>query len=200
MVIPRWLRRLFRSPYDGLRNFRVVEPGVLYRCGQPRPAELASLIREHGLRTVISLRGRRDEGDPDDWIEAQAEVCRGSGVSLVHIPFNHKNPPTAQQLGQFLEIVRDPSRVPALVHCRAGQQRTGLFVALFRVHAQGMAVEEALREMDALGFNSRHRRHQRLLRAYRELASEPPPHGAQPPSAVTQPPDPAAQPPSTVAH
>jgi len=171
MNVPRFLRRLFRRPYDGLRHFGVVEPGVLYRCGQPTPGELRELIDRHGLRTVVSLRGARRDDDPDEWERAERAACAASGVEFVTIPCNHKNPPTAAQVGQFLDLTRDPRRRPVLVHCRLGQQRTMLFCGLFRVHVQGIAPEEALREMDAAGFNSGHRRHQRLLHAFREMSA-----------------------------
>ncbi|TWT46033.1 hypothetical protein RAS1_24740 [Phycisphaerae bacterium RAS1] len=179
MNVPRFIRRLFRQPYDGLRHFGVVEEGVLYRCGQPRPAELAGLIQQHKLRTVVSLRGARDDEDPDAWEEEERAVCREQGAAFVTIPFNHKNPPTPEQVLQFLELARGERTRPVLVHCRLGQQRTTMFCALHRVHNQGVAPAEAETEMDTLGFNIRHRRHQRLLEAYRALAGTPSLHAAE---------------------
>lgn len=170
MNVPRFLRRLFRAPYDGLRHYGVVTEGVLYRCGQPLPEELARLIDRLGLRTVVSVRGAREAGDPDAWEEAERAVCESKGVALVTIPCNHKNPPTAAQVGAFLALCRDPARRPVLVHCRLGQQRTLLFCGLYRVHVEGVAPAAAEREMDALGFGVGKRRHARLLAAFRRLA------------------------------
>lgn len=172
MNVPRFIRRIFRRPYDGLRHFGVVTPGKLYRCGQPRPAELAQLIAEHGLKTVIALRGKRGAADPDEWERDERAVCEQAGVEFVTLPCNHRNPPTAEQVARFLALMGDAGRVPALVHCRIGQQRTGMFCALFRVRIEGVAPDAALREMDALGFNIRHRRHQQLLAAYERFAGE----------------------------
>jgi tyrosine-protein phosphatase SIW14 len=168
--VPRFIRRWFRAPYDGLRHYGVVEEGVLYRSGQPTPEQLGTLIERHRLKTVIALRGSRDPQDPDAWEQVERQVCRERNVDFVTLPCNHKNPPTAQQLRRFLDLMRDRSRHPALIHCRIGQQRTGMFCALYRVHIQGMDADEALQEMNALGFNVRRRRHQRLLQAYREFA------------------------------
>lgn len=172
MNVPRFIRRLFRRPYDGLRHFGVVEPGVLYRSGQPTAGDLEKLIREYGLRTVVSLRGSRDDADPDAWEAEERMVCEDAGVEFVTIPCNHKNPPTREQVAKFLAITRDVNRRPVLVHCRLGQQRTMLFVGLFRVHCQGVATDQVLAEMDERGFNSRHRRHQKLLTAFRSFASD----------------------------
>ena len=171
MNVPRIFRRLFRLPYDGLRHFGVVTDGILYRCGQQEPAQLAEHIDKHGLKTVVSLRGSRDAGDPDAWEAQERAVCDAKGVAFVTIPCNHKNPPTRAQIQQFLEITRDPGRRPALVHCRLGQQRTLLFCALYRVNVEGMNTAAAEREMDELGFNVRHYRHQRLLKSFREFAA-----------------------------
>lgn len=170
MNVPRFVRRFFRKPYDGLRHFGVVDEGVLYRCGQPLPSELRELIERHQLRSVVSLRGARAAEDPDAWEDEERRVCESAGVEFITIPCNHKNPPNAEQIQRFIDLTRNPQRRPVLVHCRLGQQRTLLFCALYRVHVQEMDPQAALREMDALGFNIRHRRHQRLLQAFRESA------------------------------
>ncbi len=170
MNVPRFIRRLFRAPYDGLRHFGVVTEGVLYRSGQPTPEQLAELIGRYGIRTVVALRGSRDPDDPDAWEQQERQTCAAHGVDFITLPCNHKNPPTEQQVRQFLELMRQRQRHPVLIHCRIGQQRTGMYCALYRVHLEGVDPEDALREMDELGFNIRHRRHQRLLAAYRQFA------------------------------
>ncbi len=173
MNVPRFIRRLFREPFDGLRHFGVVAEGKLYRCGQPTPEELRQLIREHGLKTVVSLRGSRDADDPDAWESREKSVCDELGASFVTIPCNHKNPPTREQAEQFLRLCTSPQTRPVLVHCRLGQQRTLLFCALYRVHVDRVPPEVAEREMDELGFRASHRRHQRLLTSFREIARLP---------------------------
>jgi hypothetical protein len=45
----------------GFRNFRTVEPGVLYRSGQMTPAGFARVAREYEIGTVISLRETKDD-------------------------------------------------------------------------------------------------------------------------------------------
>jgi len=170
MNVPRFLRRLFRVPYDGLRHYGVVAEGALYRCGQPTPEELKGLIERLGLKTVVSFRGTRSSDDPDGWEQAERNVCQAHGVEFVTIPCNHKNPPSAEQAGQFLRLCRDGQRRPVLVHCRLGQQRTLLFCALYRVHVDGLAPDVAEEEMDRLGFGAHKRRHKKLLECFRALA------------------------------
>jgi protein tyrosine/serine phosphatase len=170
--VPRFIRRLFRRPYDGLQHYGLVAEGSLYRCGQPTPQQLADLIERLSLRTVVSLRGLRHEDDPDAWEQAERDVCAARGAAFLSIPCNHKNPPTAAQARQFIDLFRTPDRQPVLVHCRLGQQRTLLFCALYRVHVQRAAPADAERELDTLGFGVRRRRHRKLLEAFRALAHD----------------------------
>lgn len=186
MNFPRVIRRLFRTPYDGLQHFGVVAEGVLYRCGQPTPEELADLIERLSLRTVISLRGTREDDDPDAWEQAERDICAQRNVEFVTIPCNHKNPPTQDQAETFLGLCHDTRRHPILVHCRLGKQRTLLFCALYRVHVQGFDPDIAESEMDDLGFGLRKRRHRRLLEVYRQLARTPLPSLTQSTDAPAQ--------------
>ena len=66
-----------RTSYS--RNFRVVEDGVLYRSGQLSPAGLDRVIRERGIRTVVSLRA---PGRSDSWEES---FCAVRNVKHVRI-------------------------------------------------------------------------------------------------------------------
>jgi protein tyrosine/serine phosphatase len=168
--VPRFIRRWFRAPYDGLRHYGVVHAGVLYRSGQPRPADLETVILRDKLKTVIALRGSRNPDDPDSWEQEEREVCRRHGVNFVTLPCNHKNPPTPEQIQTYINVLRDSQNHPVLVHCRIGQQRTGMFCALYRVHFQGVDPEAALREMDDLGFGVRKGRHRQLLEAFRRYS------------------------------
>jgi protein tyrosine/serine phosphatase len=170
--VPRFLRRLFHTPYDGLQHFGVVTEGRLYRCGQPRPEELTELIQRYGLRTVVVLRGVRADDDPDAWERDERAVCAAHDVLFVAIPCNHKNPPTRAQADEFLSLFRTAERTPVLVHCRLGQQRTLLFAGLYRVALEGWDAARAEAEMEALGFCGGKRRHWRLRDAFRALAAE----------------------------
>ncbi len=43
------------------RNWGVVEPGRLYRSNHPLPWQLAQAKRRYGLRSVVNLRGHRQD-------------------------------------------------------------------------------------------------------------------------------------------
>ena len=61
-----------------LGNFHAVLPGRVYRCAQPSPAELEALIKSHGIRTVINLRGSCPNFD---WYRNQCRVANRFDVA-----------------------------------------------------------------------------------------------------------------------
>src|ERR1700761_7425447 len=67
-----------------LRNFRIVEEGVLYRSGQLTPAGFERVLREYGIKTVITLRTSRvlDVPYPDLW---EKEICESRNLKHVRI-------------------------------------------------------------------------------------------------------------------
>jgi tyrosine-protein phosphatase SIW14 len=163
---------LRRDRFDHLRHLGTVTAGVLYRCGQPDSEDLAEVHARHRLRTIVSLRAGIDNPKRNAWAEPERRFCRDHGIRFVSLPSNHKNPPTQEQLQRFVDIVSDQSQRPVLVHCKRGQQRTGLFCAAYRMACEGWSAEEALAEMDALGFGLNHRRHQLLKSAIERFAED----------------------------
>ena len=50
------------------------------------------------------------------------------------------------------KIVTNPKRIPVLVHCQHGADRTGIICALYRIIIQGWTKEDAIKEMNQGGF------------------------------------------------
>jgi protein tyrosine/serine phosphatase len=138
-----------------VRDFGVVQDGVLYRCGQPEPDEFQRLLDRYHIRTVVSFR----EIDADEaWFMAEQDWCRKRGVRLVEAPIGNDDPITG--LKAFLAVATDPASQPVLVHCEHGRIRTGLAVAAYRIAVQHWSYGDALAEarkfrFDPLGKHSR---------------------------------------------
>ncbi len=58
-----------------------------------------------------------------------------------------------QQIDAILTVLADPDKEPIYVHCKHGQDRTGLVIGLERVFAEGWSVADAHEEMVKLGFH-----------------------------------------------
>ena len=130
--------RYFGEP----RRFAVVEPGVLYRSGQPYVAEIDHLIDSIGLKTIVIARDGVSHRVPDEIAHAKER-----GVNVVHIPIVSRQTIPDEQAAAFFKCIDDPSHYPILVHCSAGRHRTGYLCALYRIERQGWSVERAVEEM-----------------------------------------------------
>lgn len=141
-----------------IRNLRVVEEGVLYRSGQLSPEGLEQIVRERRIKTVISLRAAREDGDPhpDAWEET---FCEARGLKHVRIiprvwgPDKRGDVPAEDAVREFLDVMDHPENYPVLVHCFAGVHRTGAMCAIFRMEFHKWPAERAINEMQICGFD-----------------------------------------------
>ena len=138
------------------RNFRVVEPGVLYRSGQMSASGLASTVEQYGIKTVISLRELRDDGKPSPDSD-EVTFCHEHGVRHVilspakWVGINGSPAPVEPNVAAFLKILDDPASKPVLVHCFAGIHRTGGYVSLYRMEYDRWSASDAIDEMKSMG-------------------------------------------------
>jgi len=138
------------------RNFRVVEPGKLYRSGQMPPRAFTRVVREHGIQTVISFRDTKDgSGVHEDQYEK--DYCDANGMTFRRLPFADWTringvAPADENMTEFLKILdADETKYPVLVHCFAGIHRTGAHIAVYRMEYQGWTSAEAIEEMRSMG-------------------------------------------------
>lgn len=125
-------------------NFGVAVPGRIFRSGQPRPAQLEKLIRENGIKTVLSLR---EPEAPPDLIFAEEEACSHGGARQVRLMMPGDGRGTYEQYDEALALLSEPTNLPALVHCARGSYRTGAVIASYRVRVQGWSEDDALKEL-----------------------------------------------------
>ncbi len=141
-----------------LRNFHVVEEGVLYRSGQLTPEAFNQVVKERNIRTVVTLRTTRVVGrlPPDTWEE---DYCAAHGLKHVRIVprvwgADEKGEiPAEQAVQEFLHVVDDKANYPILVHCFAGIHRTGTMCAIFRMEHHHWPADRAINEMQLDGFD-----------------------------------------------
>ncbi len=119
----------------------------LFRGAQPRDPGLLEL-KKLGITTIVNLR---EEDQPRiSWEEKRAESL---GIRFVHIAVNEWSPPTNEQVAQFLSIFRDNPQEKVFVHCHFGEDRTGVFIASYRMAMEKLPPDQALKEMHNFGFN-----------------------------------------------
>lgn len=119
----------------------------LFRGAQPRQDGIEQL-KNLGVTTIVDLRAE----DPAraTWERQQAESV---GIRFVSIPLSGWNPPSNEQVAQFLALFRNNPKEKVYVHCRYGEDRTGVFVAAYRMAMDGWLPQQAMNEMYYFGFN-----------------------------------------------
>lgn len=150
---------------DKLKIRGVPNPGkindYLYRGAQPNEQGLEEL-KKLGITTIVDLRAE-DRGK-SEWEKRETERL---GMHFVHIPIAGFAAPTNEEVVQFLTLLRSntpqtggesvttyngqPQKI--FVHCLLGEDRTGVFIATYRMSVQKWPVAQALREMYSFGFN-----------------------------------------------
>ena len=130
----------------GLPNFAEVTPG-LYRGGQPGADGLKAL-KKMGVSIVIDMRGGHSEHEK----KAVEEL----GMEYVSIPW-HCPFPSDEPFVKFLKVIEDNPGKKIFVHCRLGDDRTGMAIASYRMAEEGWSAEEAMKEMELFGFGGIHR-------------------------------------------
>jgi tyrosine-protein phosphatase SIW14 len=119
----------------------------LYRGAQPKETGLSEL-KLLGITTIVDLRG--EDHDKIAWERKRAESL---GMRFVHIPVSGWSPPSDEQVAEFLTLFRGEPGQKVFVHCRFGDDRTGVFVATYRIALEKWSAEEAMKEMYFFGFN-----------------------------------------------
>jgi tyrosine-protein phosphatase SIW14 len=120
----------------GVPNAGQVTPR-LYRGAQPT-AQGFEALAGLGINIVVDLRGSRED---------ERERVAKLGMQYVAIPW-HCPFPKDDAFAQFLTLLRQNPGKKVFVHCRLGDDRTGMMVAAFRIAEQGWTAQEAMNEME----------------------------------------------------
>jgi protein tyrosine/serine phosphatase len=132
---------------SGISNMGKVS-GSLFRGAQPHLSSLDEL-KKLGITTIVDLRSASDQLRDDE--RARAEAL---GIHFVSIPLGGFSIPTAAQLAEFFALLRQTPAPKIFIHCQFGADRTGVFVAAYRIAFQHWSSDAALSEMHRFGFHN----------------------------------------------
>jgi protein-tyrosine phosphatase len=150
-----------------VHHFAEVDPGLLYRSGQPNEAQLNLLTDRFHLRTIVNLRGT--EGNAP-WFVTEQKFCADHHLNLVTLTLIDRER-LRSNLRQFLAVMDDAANRPVLVHCEAGSARTGFAVAAYRIVFQKWTVDQALAEAAKYRFDPVKNLNPEYVKILRDLAA-----------------------------
>jgi tyrosine-protein phosphatase SIW14 len=130
---------------NGISDFGEVTPR-LFRGAQPNHAGFKALSRM-GVAIVVDTRGNRTK--------SEGKEVRRLGMRYVAIPW-HCPFPHDETFAKFLRLMQENPGKKVFVHCRLGDDRTGMMIAAYRMADEHWTADEAMREMREFGFNEAH--------------------------------------------
>jgi protein tyrosine phosphatase (PTP) superfamily phosphohydrolase (DUF442 family) len=131
-----------REQVQGIANFSKVTP-FLYRGAQPHDTGFQQL-KKMGVDIVVDLRLSGTDKE-------KAQVTK-LGMQYISIPW-HCLFPADDSFVRFLKVLHDNPGKTVFVHCRYGDDRTGMAIAAYRMAVEGWTAVEARNEMNLFGFH-----------------------------------------------
>lgn len=132
------------QPLDKRINLYRMAPD-LYRSALPK-AQDWSQLEQLGVATVINFYQQGDE----QWL-------RDPRVRQIHLPLHSDRIDDSDVIEVMRSIRQAQAQGPVLIHCKHGQNRTGLVAAMYRIIYQDWSKEQALAEMAGAGFGGEDR-------------------------------------------
>jgi protein tyrosine/serine phosphatase len=125
-----------------IKNFHVVEPGVLYTSGQPRGMDYTRLLYKYHIATIVNVRSV-DEHRERHWYNEEVSWVRNNGIKYEELPIERASyfPDGAAQ-AKILEIISDKTNLPVLIHGSSGKERVAMLVAVWLVASEKYSMEE----------------------------------------------------------
>jgi protein-tyrosine phosphatase len=142
---PRATRVIGRKLQEkGVPNFGEVTP-TLYRGGLLNTAGLRALAKM-GINVVVDTHAND---------VSEEKTVKSLGMEYVAIPW-HCPWPRDEVFAEFLKVLHESKGKKVFVHCRLGDDRTGMMVAAYRMADEGWTADEAMNEMETFGFTRTH--------------------------------------------
>ena len=106
-------------------------------------AALDRAISEHGIKTIINLRGSsRDQ----DWYQVETNRAQQLGAQHYDFSLSAGREVSDAEMEQILAVMHDAPK-PLLIHCKNGADRSGLMSALYLYSLEGKSASAADREL-----------------------------------------------------
>ena len=126
----------------GVSDFGKVND-FLYRGGQPKSEGLKEL-RQFRIDTIVDLRA-----EMQGLVENERNRAESLGMRFINLPGSGWATPKDEEVAQFFDLILERPRRTIFIHCWLGGDRSGMFIAAYRIAFGGWSPEQAIDEMRA---------------------------------------------------
>lgn len=138
-------------------EFHQVTPEI-YRGGRPSMSDL-QYLKSIGVNTIINIESDKYA------IEKEKNYALNLGLNWISSPMSMEAYPSDEQLTYLEELLTGENNFPVFIHCKHGQDRTGLIIGLYRTLVQNWTPASSYKEMLQNGF---HPEYELLDQCYRD--------------------------------
>jgi protein tyrosine/serine phosphatase len=126
---------------------KLVSEGI-YRSARPtyKQLKICPVFVDGGFKTVINLE------DDEEAIEQEEKWCRELQIIFYSFPLDEILPPKMIYINRIIDKI-EQVRLPVLVHCKHGHERTGIVIAYYRMKEEGWSKWKAIKEALKEGFS-----------------------------------------------
>jgi len=120
-------------------GFVWVEKGKLAASGYPASRSQVEWLAKAGVNAILTLTA-----DP-----LPIEFTKNLGLVTGHVAMEDHRPPSVDAMGKGAEFIESQIQAgkSVLVHCLAGEGRTGCVLAAYMIRTKGMGAHEAMAEI-----------------------------------------------------
>jgi protein tyrosine/serine phosphatase len=128
-----------------IKGYNHVTP-YISRGALPTEVRDYELLASSGVKVVLSVLTTSSD------IKKEKKIVERLGLQHVSIPLSGFFSPSNKDISKIMKLFANAKNKPVFVHCRYGEDRTGLVVGLYRVRQEGWTQEKAYQEMLDWGF------------------------------------------------
>jgi protein tyrosine/serine phosphatase len=104
-------------------------------------------LKKFGIDTIVDLRG-----ELPGLMEKERQRAESLGIRFINLPGSGWSTPSDEEVAQFFSLVRERPRRNIFVHCWLGGDRSGMFIAAYRIAFEGWSPQQAIQEMSAFHY------------------------------------------------